>query len=106
MRTADVFVLPSYSENFGIAALEAMACGCPVVLSDQVGIHREIADAFAGLVTPCRPEELANALLAVPRRRRPALPPGSLNGVRLARQQFSLEAVSGKLVAAYSAVVS
>jgi glycosyltransferase involved in cell wall biosynthesis len=104
LRTADVFVLPSYSENFGIAALEALACGCPVVLSDQVGIHREIADAFAGIVTPCRAEELANALLAV-------LGDAGLrsrlraNGLRLARQQFSLEAVSRKLVAAYSAVV-
>jgi glycosyltransferase involved in cell wall biosynthesis len=102
-RTADVFALPSYSENFGIAALEAMACGCPVVLSDQVGIHREIAGASAGIVTACRVDELASALVRV-------LGDSNLrsrlgaNGARLARQQFSLEAVSGKLLAAYSAV--
>jgi len=100
---ADVFVLPSYSENFGIALVEALACGCPVVLSDQVGIHREISRAEAGLVTPCRVEELSRALLnvlndAALRRRM------SENGVRLARQQFSLEAVSRQLAAAYAAV--
>jgi glycosyltransferase involved in cell wall biosynthesis len=104
LTTADVFVLPSYSENFGIALVEALACGCPVVLSDQVGIHREITRAEAGLVTPCRVEELAAAILnvltdAALRRRM------SENGVRLARQQFSLEAVSRQLAAAYAAVI-
>jgi glycosyltransferase involved in cell wall biosynthesis len=104
LTSADVFVLPSYSENFGIALVEALACGCPVVLSDQVGIHREITRAEAGLVTPCRVEELATAILnvltdAALRRRM------SENGVRLARQQFSLEAVSRQLAAAYAAVI-
>jgi len=103
LRTADVFVLPSYSENFGIAVLEALACGCPVVLSDQVGIHREIAHAGAGIVTPCRVDELVAALLEV-------LSDANLrsrmceNGVRLARQRFSLEAVSRQMAAAYASV--
>jgi glycosyltransferase involved in cell wall biosynthesis len=102
---ADVFVLPSYSENFGIALVEALACGCPVVLSDQVGIHREISRAQAGLVTPCSVAELAAAILNV--LTDPALSRRMTeNGVRLARQQFSLEAVSRQLTAAYAAVTS
>ena len=105
LGAADVFVLPSYSENFGIALVEALACGCPVVLSDQVGIHREISRAEAGLVIPCRVEELAAAILnvltdAALRRRM------SENGVRLARRQFSIEAVSRQLAAAYAAVTN
>jgi len=51
-RDAAVFVLPSYSENFGIAAVEAMACGVPVLISDKVNIWREVADAGAGHVAP------------------------------------------------------
>jgi glycosyltransferase involved in cell wall biosynthesis len=103
LSNADVFVLPSYSENFGIAVVEALACGCPVVVSDQVGIHREIARAEAGLVTPCKVDALAEALCAV-------LADSSLrrrmreNGVRLARQQFSPEAVGTRMAEAYAAL--
>ena len=41
LRDADLFVLPSFSENFGLAAVEALAVGCPVVISSgayQYGI--------------------------------------------------------------------
>lgn len=55
---ADVFVLSSYTENFGVAIVEAMACGMPVVISDRVNIWREIADAEAGLVTKCNADDV------------------------------------------------
>ena len=47
-RAADVFVLPSHQENFGIAVAEALACGTPVLISNKVNIWREIADDGAG----------------------------------------------------------
>ncbi|RZJ58540.1 MAG: glycosyltransferase [Hymenobacter sp.] len=48
----EAFVLPSHQENFGIAVVEALACGKPVLISDQVNIWREIATAGGGLVAP------------------------------------------------------
>jgi glycosyltransferase involved in cell wall biosynthesis len=44
------FVLPSHQENFGIAVVEALACGKPVLISDQVNIWTEIAASKAGII--------------------------------------------------------
>ena len=46
---AEAFILPSHQENFGIAVAEALACGTPVLISDQVNIWREIVQDGAGL---------------------------------------------------------
>jgi glycosyltransferase involved in cell wall biosynthesis len=62
LKAANLFVLPSYYENFGIAVAEAMAAGVPVVVSDQVHICQEIQQAKAGWVVPCEVEALATAL--------------------------------------------
>jgi glycosyltransferase involved in cell wall biosynthesis len=51
-RTAEAFVLPSHQENFGIAVAEALACGTPTLISDQVNIWREVAAAGAAFVEP------------------------------------------------------
>jgi glycosyltransferase involved in cell wall biosynthesis len=48
--SAEAFILPSHQENFGIAVVEALGCGVPVLISDKVNIWREIAAADAGLV--------------------------------------------------------
>lgn len=50
--TAEVFVLPSHQENFGIAVAEALGCGMPVLISDKVNIWREIEMDGCGLVSP------------------------------------------------------
>jgi glycosyltransferase involved in cell wall biosynthesis len=51
----EAFVLPSHQENFGIAVVEALACGKPVLISDQVNIWREIEGAGGGVVRPDTP---------------------------------------------------
>jgi glycosyltransferase involved in cell wall biosynthesis len=50
LRLAEVFILPSHQENFGIAVAEALACGTPVLISNKVNIWREIEADGAGLV--------------------------------------------------------
>jgi glycosyltransferase involved in cell wall biosynthesis len=61
-RAAEAFVLPSHQENFGIAVAEALACGTPVLISDQVNIWREVAADNAGLVEPDTNEGIARLL--------------------------------------------
>ena len=50
LRHAEVFVLPSHQENFGIAVAEALACGTPVLISNKINIWRDIESDAAGLV--------------------------------------------------------
>jgi glycosyltransferase involved in cell wall biosynthesis len=59
---ATVFVLPSYSENFGIVAAEALGCGVPVLLSDQVAVADDVREHGAGLVVKCDAGALADGL--------------------------------------------
>lgn len=50
LRDAGAWVCMSRADNFGMAAVEAMAAGVPVVLSANMGIHREVADSGAGFI--------------------------------------------------------
>jgi glycosyltransferase involved in cell wall biosynthesis len=61
LRAADVFVLPAEGEGFSLAALEAMACGLPLVLTPGCNFP-EVASSGAGLVAPRDIASLADAL--------------------------------------------
>ena len=52
LASADAFILPSHQENFGIAVVEALAAGVPVLISNRVNIWREIDADRAGYVEP------------------------------------------------------
>ena len=51
LHAAEVFVLPSHQENFGIVVAEALAAGTPALISDKVNIWREIQSDGAGIVS-------------------------------------------------------
>jgi glycosyltransferase involved in cell wall biosynthesis len=104
-RDSDLFVLPSYSENFGFAVVEAMACGLPVVVSDQVNIWREIAAAGAGRVTPLDPAQLADAIAAYVDDPSAARQAGR-RGQALVRERFQWTEIAGTLEAMYREVAN
>jgi glycosyltransferase involved in cell wall biosynthesis len=64
---ADIFVLPSYSENFGMAVVEAMLCRLPVVVSENVGLAEDLGRADVGVVVRLDPDArlLIQALTAL-----------------------------------------
>jgi glycosyltransferase involved in cell wall biosynthesis len=93
LQRASMLVLPSYSENFGIVALEAMMAGCPVIVTPQVGLASVVRAAGAGIVAEGQPEQLSHAidvLLQAPDQRRKMGDAGR----RIARERFSWGAVA------------
>jgi glycosyltransferase involved in cell wall biosynthesis len=102
---AQVYVLPSYSENFGIAAAEALTFGVPTVLSDQVAIAGDAAAAGASVMVRPDAMEIARAikqLLKDP----PARETLSRNGKQFAQRSFSTERVSEQLVSEYRKILN
>ena len=101
---ADVFVLPSYTENFGMTVAEAMACKLPVVISDQVNIHAEVANAGAGIVTRCDVDEVAQAMesLLLDADRRDEMGEA---GRRLVQERYTWPAIVEALTREYETVI-
>lgn len=103
---ADVFALPSYTENFGMTVVEAMACALPVVISDQVNIHSEVAGARAGLVTRCDAEEVSAALLTVLAAENDRRQVMGGTGRRLVQERYSWPAIVDALSEEYAALIA
>lgn len=60
----ETFVIPSLDEGFGLPAVEAMACGAPVIASDRASLP-EVVDKAGLLVDPSRAEAISSALASV-----------------------------------------
>jgi D-inositol-3-phosphate glycosyltransferase len=98
-RAADVTVVPSHNESFGLVALEAQACGTPVVAAAVGGLRTAVRDGVSGvLVDGHDPAGYAAAVRSVLGRRELL---GA--GARRHAAQFSWERTADSLVAAYTA---
>jgi glycosyltransferase involved in cell wall biosynthesis len=104
LAAARVWALPSHSENFGIAVLEAMAAGLPVIVSPGVNIAPEIAAAAAGVVCEQTAEAFGAEIAALLRddARRTVL---GEQGRAFARQ-YDWDAVAPRLAAMYEQVAA
>ncbi|MDJ0553140.1 MAG: hormogonium polysaccharide biosynthesis glycosyltransferase HpsP [Microcoleaceae cyanobacterium MO_207.B10] len=105
LQVADLFVLPSYYENFGIAVAEAMVAGTPVVISDQVHICEDIANAKAGWVSSCEIGNMAD-LIELALENQEERKQRGLNAKQLARKNYSWEAIAKQTIQAYQNIIA
>ncbi len=104
LQDADLFVLPSYYENFGIAVAEAMVQRTPVVISDQVHIWEEVQGTEGGWVCACEVDALTQVLREAlqdvgERQRRGA------NAQAYALKHYSWEAIAIAMIQAYREIL-
>ena len=102
IRGAACLVLPSYHENFGMTVIEAMAVGCPVVVTAEVGLSVVVAETGSGLVAPGDHAGLAAAVNVVLNNPVRARAMGEA-GRRVVAERFGWPAIAARMVELYAA---
>jgi glycosyltransferase involved in cell wall biosynthesis len=101
MKAADVMVVPSIYEPFGIVALEAMASGTPLVASDVGGLSELVEHGKTGLkIYPANPDSIAwgiNTILSNPQWARTM----AQNALAIVKEKYSWEAIAAKTAELY-----
>ncbi len=104
LKSADLFVLPSRYENFGIAVAEAMALGTAVVISDGVHIYPQVQKYEAGWVTPLDVDQLSQTLkTAISDVKERGI--RGANGAKLVAEQYSPNAIAQKTAEMYRTAI-
>ncbi len=104
-RASDVVAVPSYSESFGLVALEAQACGTPVVASAVGGLRTAVADGLSGLLVDGHdPKSWASVLLrfAHEPERRALLATGAIEHAR----RFDWERTATAILGVYREILN
>jgi len=101
---ADVLLMPSYQENFGMSAAEAMLAGRPVIVSNAVNIASEITTRQAGLAVPLEASAIAAAIQTIANAPDEALAMGQ-RGREYATKTYSVAAVGLRMAEAYRSIL-
>lgn len=103
LQESDVFVLPSFSESFSMATIEAMAAGLPVIITKGVAISEEIKNADAGIVIEKDQKLFADAIIGLLENKDEARKMGR-RGKEFVDNNFSAESVARRFIEEYNEI--
>ncbi|MBN2198088.1 glycosyltransferase [Candidatus Wolfebacteria bacterium] len=104
-KTANVFVLPSYSENFGMAVAEAMYMNLPVVITENVGISSFVSRVKAGFVVKKDERQISEAILKILNNPNLAKEMGKV-GRQTVEKEFSSSEIAEKFIKEYYGIIN
>jgi glycosyltransferase involved in cell wall biosynthesis len=102
---AKMSILPSYSENFGIALVEALCCERPVITTKRVNIASDVIEYNAGLVTDCDVNQIADAIVCLLDHSDQAILMGK-RGKKMVESRFRWDKVAHDLIEVYEDILS
>lgn len=103
-KNAKILVLPSFSENFGMSAVEAMACGTPILISNKVGLFLEIQNENAGIIVTTTPEDIRQGVEKILNDQGYARQI-SENGMKLVKEKYNIEKVADQMIEQYASII-
>jgi len=105
LQYSDIFILPSHSENFGIAIIEAMQAGLPVLISDKVAISENLKINNASLIFSLNKKSIENKLNHAIKniKLRNNL---SLNGQKLVKKEYNWQVITKRQITIYKKMIS
>lgn len=104
-QTSDLFVLPSFSDNFSLATAEALASSLPVVITPEVQIAPYIKDSNSGLVIEASLDKWRDEISKLINDKK-ALVEMSQNARALADKEFSIKSAALRLIELYRQILS
>lgn len=105
LRHSEFFLLPSWSENFGVAVVEAMAAGLPVIVTSAVGVSDLVRDYSAGIVADNTPDALHDAMTELLSSHQLRQKMGAA-GVKAVAENLTLDVYGQRLDALYRSLLS
>lgn len=104
-QDSDIFVMPSYSESFGMSVVEAMAIGLPVVVTKGVGVATYIKQAYAGVVVEKNVNDLGEAIILILNDNNLGKEMGK-RGKKMIEDEFSQNAIAKKFLKEYNTLIN
>lgn len=102
---ANLFILTSHSENFGMSVVDALAVGLPVIISDRVGLADIVQQENLGLVTPLEVEKVSLALITLLQNATLCKEIGC-RARKIVREKYTPEVVADKMLIEFDRILS
>lgn len=102
-RASRLFLLPSRHENFGNVVVEALACGCPTIISEQVGLSEDLRDCPLVTVLSRNPKAWADAIRQTLTRPSPS-PESRKQTISAVKERFSEKIIAQQMLKFYKQV--